>query len=524
MANRILIVGLDGVTFRIIKPLVSKGKLPTFSNLMKNGIHGILSSTVPPITAPAWTSFTTGKNPGKHGLFHFTTFKKNSYDHSLVNATLIKSKTMFRLASEAGKRVISINVPITYPPEQLNGIVVSGMLSPINATFTHPASLSQELRDDGYIIDMLNQPLIEPEQRFDLAKKMAAKRLEVSSRILSENNWDLAMLVFVGADRLQHNIWDRMDLLREFYIYQDSLLAKLLEIVDDSTYIMFMSDHGFTPTKAAFFVNQWLANEGYLKKHYWRVAPPLMIGDLIGTEQRTLKFRVKNVIKNIVAHLTRGKLLDYPQISINYKKSKAFANPSEIIFINLKGREASGKIEPGEEYEKIKREIAEKLKKLTDPQTGEKILEDAIIKDDMYSGEYFDKAPDIGLVPKEDGYALVGMRPHHSYIRRDFRMKSFHSMNGIFLLSGQDIIKDKECETLQMVDCMPTVLHILGVPIPEDVDGRVLKNLFIEGSQLRIKEPERQGPSQISGREFEKALDEDERLMEEQLKGLGYLT
>ena len=230
MKNKILIVGLDGATFRIIKPLVSEGKLPTFSNLMKNGVHGTLRSTIPPITAPAWTSFTTGKNPGKHGLFHFTTFKKNSYDYSLVNSTLIKSKTMFRLASEAGKRVISINVPITYPPEELNGIVVSGMLSPRNATFTHPASLSQKLRHDGYIIDMLGQSFLEPKERFELAKKMTAKRLEVSHRILSENNWELAMVVFVGTDRLQHCIWEQKDILEKLFMYQDSLLAKLLEI------------------------------------------------------------------------------------------------------------------------------------------------------------------------------------------------------------------------------------------------------------------------------------------------------
>jgi len=524
MANKVLIVGLDGATFRIIKPLVLEGKLPTFSRLMKNGIHGILRSTVPPITAPAWTSFTTGKNPGKHGLFHFTTFKEGSYDYSLVNATFIKSKTMFRLASDAGKRVISINVPVTYPPEKLNGIVVSGMLSPKDATFTHPAGLSQKIRDDGYIIDMLGQPFLEPEQRLELAEKMSTKRLDISRKILSENDWDLAMLVFVGADRLQHNIWHRMDLLHRFYIHQDSLLARLLETVDDSTYVMLMSDHGFTPTKAAFFVNQWLANEGYLKKRYWRVAPPLRIGDLLARDRRTFMFKIKNVIKSIVAHATRGKLLNYPQISINYEKSKAFAKPSEMIFINLKGREASGKIEPGEEYEKIKREIARKLKELTDPETGETILEDAVIKDDIYSGEHFDKAPDIGLVPKEDGYALIGMRSHHSYIRHDFPRNSFHSMNGIFFLSGPDVTKDVECETLQMVDCMPTILHILDVPIPEDVDGRVLKELFAEGSQLRTKEPQRQGSSQITGRQFTKTSDEDDRLMEEQLRGLGYLT
>jgi len=524
MSNKVLIIGIDGATFRIIKPLAEQGKLPAFSRLMKNGAHGVLRSTIPPITAPAWTSFTTGKNPGKHGLFHFTTFKKGSYDYSLVNATLIKSKTMFRLASEAGKRVISINVPVTYPPEELNGIMISGMLSPKEGSFTHPASLSQKLRDDGYIIDMLDRHYETPEERLEFAKKMAEKRLEISQTLLGENHWDLAMVVFVGADRLQHNMWEQTDLLNDFYIHQDKLLGKLLEVTDDSTYVMMMSDHGFTPTKAAFFVNQWLADEGYLKKYLWRVAPALAIYELVGKSQRTFMFRLKNIIKSIVAHMTRGRVLDYPQISINYSKSRAFAKPSEMIFINLRGREAAGKVGPGEEYEDLKREIAEKLKDLTDPETGEKLLEDAVIKDDLYSGEYFDEAPDIGLVPKEDGYALVGMKSHHSYVQHNFPTNSFHSMNGIFFLSGPDTIKNSVSGPVQMVDCMPTILHILGVPVPEDVDGQVLKGLFAEGSPLRTSEPQRQGSSQITDRDFKKASDEDERLMEEQLKGLGYLS
>lgn len=524
MKNKLLIIGLDGATFRIIKPLVEEGKLPCFSKLMKGGVHGVLRSTIPPITAPAWTSFMTGKNPGKHGLFHFTTFKKGSYDYDLVNATLIKSKTIFKLASEAGRRVISINVPVTYPPEELNGIVVSGMLSPRDRTFTHPALLSRKLVEDGYIIDICDRPFEDPEKYVELAGQMASKRLEVSRILLSENAWDLAMVVFVAPDRLQHILWGRMDLLRDFYVFMDSLIGKLLEVTDDSTYVMMMSDHGFTPTKGAFFVNQWLADERILKKHFWRVAPPLKIGDLVVTKRRTFIFRLKKVIRSILAHITRGRLFEYPQISINYAKSTAFAKPSEMIFVNLKGREAAGTVEPGDEYEQVKRAIARKLRDLTDPGTGEKILEDAVIKDDIYFGEHFDEAPDIGLVPKEDGYALVGMKSHRSFVQMKHRPNSFHSMNGIFFLHGPDVIKGRECETSQITDCMPTALHILGVPVPEDVDGRVLKELFAEGSGLRTREIKKQGPSQITGREFEKVSDEDERLMEEKLKGLGYLT
>ena len=524
MNNRVLILGVDGGTFRIIGPLVEEGKLPTFRKMMDEGARGILRSTSPAITAPAWTTFMTGKNPGQHGLFHFISFEKGSYDYSIINATKCRSKTMFQLAGEAGRRIISINVPVTYPPQKLNGIVLSGMLTPKDHDFTYPPGLSGELRDQGYVVDLWDDTPKSDEEYLDAVMEMSQKRLDISRKLLSENAWDLAMVVFIGSDKVQHKMWQRKDLISKYYIFLDGLLARLIEIAGDSTYVMMMSDHGFTSTKGVFLVNQWLADNGFLKKHIFKAKLPLTRRDMLGHWRRGTLFKLKFFIHNLIAGISKGRLLPYPQMSINFVKSKAFSRPAEVIFINLKERWPMGTVEPGEEYESMRREIVEKLRNLRDPETGDKIVEDVLTKDDVYSGECFDEAPDIILLPKDDGYAFIALRSYSSYIERNPMWSSGHSMNGIFILRGPDVLRGAETDTIQMADCMPTVMHLLDVPIPEDVDGRVLDELFRPGSATHEKRPESQGPSQLSGRAFEKVSDDDEKLMEEKLKGLGYLT
>ncbi len=524
MSSKIIIIGVDGGTFRFIKPLLDEGKLPTFRMFIDNGVHGILRSTEPPITAPAWTTFMTGKNPGQHGLFHFIAFPKNSYDYHVVNATNCRSKTIFRLASEAGRKVISVNVPVTYPPEKLNGIVVSGMLSPRGKTFTYPEELTQELLDQGYRIDIWDEDFDDAEKYLNDVTEMSRRRLEISRRLLSSNSWDLAMVTFTGADRLQHKIWERGDLIREYYVFLDGLIADLLTLVDDSTYVMIMSDHGFTPVKGTFLVNQWLAENGLLKKNRFFGKMPNTWVHLLGHRGHGFASRLKYLISNVISAASRGRLLDYPRMSINFEKSMVFARPAPVLFINRKDRWSCGMVEPGEEYEKLKRSICERLDNLTDTKTGEKIVEKALMKDDVYSGECLDDAPDIVLLPKDEGYDFLALESYRSYVKADAIRKSCHSMNGIFFLSGQEVQKGMESGVVQMVDCMPTILHLLDVPIPEDVDGRILRELFVDGSEAKVREANRQSSSQVGERELKKVSEKDERLMEDRLRDLGYLS
>jgi Type I phosphodiesterase / nucleotide pyrophosphatase len=157
--DRLLIIGLDGATFDVITPWAQEGKLPNLRKLLENGAHGALKSTIPPMSPPAWTSFMTGKNPGKHGVFDFTARKPYSYDIEFVNARWRRAETIWKIMSEEGKRICVLGVPFTYPPEAVNGVMISGIDTPAtggiaDATAFHPKALYHEIAANlgGYLI------------------------------------------------------------------------------------------------------------------------------------------------------------------------------------------------------------------------------------------------------------------------------------------------------------------------------------------------------------------------------------
>ena len=523
MGNKTLVIGIDGATFDIIKPLIAEGRLPTFEKILATGAHGKLRSTSPAMTAPAWTSFMTGKNPGKHGLFHFIEFDKGNYSYSVINASRRRSKTIFRLAGEAGKKVISINVPVTYPPEPTNGIMISGMLSPKDETFTHPPELTSQLLDKGYIVDVLEAEGDVSDDYIRRVSEMTVKRTETACELLSTNEWDLAMVVFVGADRLQHLFWGRKEVLHDHYILLDGLIRKLIDLAGDSAHVMLMSDHGFSTVKGGFCVNQWLADNGYVRKHRFLPTLPNRFQDFLGYNRRSLWHRIKYTILHLGALLTRGRLIGYPEISINYAKSRAFARPAEVVIVNRKSRFANGFVDD-KEYEQCKKSIAEGLRNLRDKEDGSPIIGEVLTREEAYSGDCIDDAPDIVLLPGDNAYSFLAFGQHRSYIRRSGKTQSNHAMNGIFAITGPDIKPGVETSGLSIMDCMPTLMHLLGLKIPEDVDGRIVTEIFREGSPAANRKPEFQESSQLAEGEKTGFTSEDQKSIEEKLKGLGYLT
>ena len=225
-----LVIGLDGATFDLIKPFVALGRLPTIEKLMREGVYGDLISTIPPVTSPAWPSFMTGKNPGKHGVFDFVG-KGGGYDRTIKTAKDIKAKTLWRMLSDAGKTCIVVNVPVTYPPEKIKGCIVSGMLTPPGACYAYPFEVYEELRKMGY------KPEIEDIEKYSSPKELLHCLVEVASMRTKAvlylmdkfNRWDFCMLVFRGTDIIQHNIWQHKDIILQFYQKIDRLISKKIK-------------------------------------------------------------------------------------------------------------------------------------------------------------------------------------------------------------------------------------------------------------------------------------------------------
>jgi predicted AlkP superfamily phosphohydrolase/phosphomutase len=520
--QKVLIIGLDGGTWKIFKHMMEK--MPCLKKLVEEGSSGVLKSSIPPITAAAWSSFQTGVNPGKHGIIHFQSFDPITKQIRFVNSNDINVKTIWELVSEQNKKVIAINVPVTYPPKEVNGIIIGGMLSPkVDERFVYPKEIFERyIKGCGYKIvagrlerrasmtlkDFIGEQIRVEEKRFDLARKL-----------MKEYEWHLFMVHNQLLDPLQHSFYpyldpessgydeEKFEEISKFYEASDRLISELIEAAGKDTTVILLSDHGAAEVSCYVNLNAWLLKNGYLKLTYKR-----LLGNIITSVR---KLDVHDIAKKIL-----GKLVKSPtfimrvsgrasQNLINFKKTQAFSI-NGIIWGNMHINEI-----------KSAHQIIEKLKHWKDPSTNKNIIKRIYRKEEIFSGPCLDSLPDIFLEPNE-GYAfhtplIKNMKMYHRVIVTRYERVGTHDLNGILVIKGDNIEKHKEIEA-NIIDVAPTVLAILGFPIPKHMDGQVLKGVFIEKPEIKF------GEAGLSERiKLKEHSEEDEKEIEKRLKDLGYL-
>jgi predicted AlkP superfamily phosphohydrolase/phosphomutase len=569
---KILIIGLDGATFDLIKPWAAEGKLPTFERLLQQGVHGELTSTIPPVTAPAWTSFMTGKNPGKHGLYHFIEPRPGSYEMRYTNARSRLAKTIWQILNESGISVGVLNVPMTYPPDRLNGYMISGMDSPEDSTaITNPPELYQELQERfGKVSPQIRYlGYLKTDQRREGVLKgleeMDAHYLQLTDYLLKKYPVDVAMVVFTSVDTVQHFFWQYMDRTHPQHdavgaakygeailrVYQrvDEIIAKLIGSLPEDTAVLLMSDHGFHPTSARIVhINRYLFDLGLLRLHdssqQWYHPQTLIQATIKRVDtvlRRTLTPHQKAKVSRMFPGLRNMWESHYAGLSnIDWAQTKAYCYeiltfPS-CVWINVKGLRPQGIVDPGAEYEQLMRFITDKLYELKDPMTGQQLISRVYRKQEIYHGPYLDQAPDLTLA-WWDGVTLLG-KPSFTQDGHE-PVVSFtggrpisagewggtHALQGILVFRGKPFHKGKKLEQVEIVDLAPTLLHILGLPIREDMDGRVLHEAFkaefaaAHGIATRIR-----GDSDDEASPQERTYSDAEAVkVEERLRGLGYI-
>ena len=545
--KRVLVIGIDGGTFRVIDRLASEGKLPHFGGMFRTGCRAVLESTLPPITAPAWTSFSTGKNPGKHGLFNFMTFKKGTYEIELVNATSIKSRQLWHYFHDNKRPFVLLNVPVTYPPLELGGTMVSGLLTPPGKICTHPPEIAEELRERGYETDVSEYSGVTRREYFESVKRMSTKRFEIASEWIREKTWEFFMVVFVGSDRIQHKLWDRQEWVAEYYTMLDGYIGRLVELAGEDTYVILMSDHGFTSQDKTFYVNEWLASLGLLQKRSKSDGGGLRSW---GTAQEGLEKKSRSRVYKFLERIgfsseTRRKLIPnwiwFPflkalpkslrglvpayGIQIDWRNTRAYANSARPIYVNLKGREVNGTVEPGEEYQSVVREVKEGLLGLVDPNTGERPFKNVFTREELFTGPYEGLAPDVLFYSDDFSYCLRGggTSKTKQLFKNTADRISNHDLHGIFMMSGPGSRKGADLGTASIMDLAPTILHIMGIPVPDDMDGKVLTQAFESDSALARDVQFQEAPEYTVETE-KKTTDAEEEELQNRLKDLGYLT
>lgn len=552
-ANKIVIIGLDGVPLELIQRWAASGHLPTLQRLMSTGVVGSLRSTVPPTSGPSWSSFMTGMNPGKTGIYDFLYRREGTYQFPPVNASLRGGTTLWRYLSDAGYRVGVLNIPMSYPVEPVNGYMISGWMTPYQATdYTYPSELMEELERE------IGNYRIYPTETFSENRKESFLRatydlLEMLTRtaiyLARTRPSDVFMTVFFDTDRVLHQLWHYLDpdhpwrrdredrewVVRDYFHQLDESIAAVLNAAqaDENTLVIVLSDHGMGRAQNFIVLNNWLLEVGLLrlrndlrtglKEFMFRQGFTLrnvhQVLDRLG-----LARQAEYVAGYFVDHLLKMMFLSFLDVDWRNSKAYSFGRHLGSIYVNLKGREPQGIVEPGAEYEAVRDEIERLAQEFRDPKTGRKLIGQVLRREEIYTGPYLPRAPDLILRPAEPSDIFFGLADfgHRETVSMVYRYSGMHRDDGMLIMNGPGVRPGGEIEGAAIVDIAPTVLHTMELPIPSDMDGRVLTEVFmpdyIEAFPIRIGEPvvwaEMEGVSYT---------EEGEKEILERLRGLGYL-
>ena len=562
MDNKLLVIGIDGGTFDLLTPWMEQGLLPNLQKIRESGISGTLQTVVPPITAPAWTSFYTGKNPGKHGVFDFLLKKENSYEEIPVNASFCKSKTLWELLGKGNKKMAVLNVPMTYPPQKVNGVMVSGFLSSSkDRDCTYPPELLDEIEDAfgpyyllGKTVDVAtlhNEKYIGA--LIDDCEKMSAYKFDVARYLMEKDDYDVVVFHEWGSDRIQHWLWHILDpshskyekrleekyrqKIIDYYRSVDEQIGKMIALAGTDYSVCIMSDHGFGPVERSIDLNVWLLQEGYisLKKSLssqvryllWKSGLTYEFLSTLFGKLIKWGFKPKAVeLREMLSLFRMGRW--NPLLSLNdvdWNKTKAYAKTSALgqIIINLKGREPHGIVAPGKEYNLLQEEIVERLKNLYDPRDCRQIKGLVHTREEVYEGPFSTRAPDIFYLPQSDRFQagnIIGFGSNTPFVSFTGFYAS-HSMDGIFMITGPDIRKGASIKGAAITDLAPTILYLMGLKVPDDMDGTVLKEIFTD-DYLKNHPIEHYTPSEVTEEKSETTVSTEEEEIKQRLKNLGY--
>jgi len=543
--GKVVIIGLDGAPFGVIQRLAEEDILPNIKKLIEEGAFGPLLSSYLPETPIAWTSIVTGKNAGKHGVYDWGERVEGSYDIGLSLSHSCKEPPLWKIIGEEGKKVGIFNVPLTYPPRPLNGFLVSGFDTPsTKVCFTYPDSISDEIRSriKDYVLAEREVYTRGNEKRYvDDILYVLEKKEAAALYLIDRYEVDFSLYVFMEIDHLHHKLWRLLEegseeerrLFQKVYQRMDETVGKIVNRFDEETTFILVSDHGAGPLEGIMFINKWLMEEGWLKlkrrpSFYLKLF--LSRTDLFVKGYRLLcKFglgRLGKLLPTSLQYDLATSFISFGDIDWAQTKAYAFGKYGQI-FINLKGREPQGIVAPGEEYEQLLKEISKRLLKLVHPKTGEKMVREVLRKGELYQGPMLKKAPDLSFVIRDfryDSSVQFGLGVKGIFGVPVFEDSGTHRREGILIASGRGIKSGFKIEGATLVDIAPLALYFLNLPIPEDMDGKVLvttlKEDWMKSHPIRHKKKESKNASSETKGELSP---EEMEMVKKRLRSLGYL-
>jgi predicted AlkP superfamily phosphohydrolase/phosphomutase len=570
MANKVFLLGLDGATWDMLGPLLQEGHLPNLARLKDQGASGTLSSVFPPLSPVAWTGIMTGKNSGKHGIFEFVEHGHDPLKGRVNSSRAIRSDLLWEIAGRHGKKTVMGAIPMSYPPRpkaNFPGFFLGDFLSPANASdfASDPALFSEleahlgkpyrawatKIHDGGAEAAVL-----------DDLQDFLEQNLKAIEFLMTRCEWDLFLFDLMAIDRSQHELWHVWDTshpeakgretelaasrLRyiEFWKTLDRGVGSILAKIPSDATVLVMSDHGFGPITHYVNFNVWLLEQGfiglqdsfYVKQKHWcyrRGLTPEWVYNLMRrlgrADHRVSRFRGKQ--ESILDRV--GESMFLSRRHIDWSRTRAYAQGNfGQIFLNLKGRQPQGAVEP-EDARDLLDDLKAALLKIPHPETGEPLVERIYESHELYAGPHAHLAPDITVVLKDWAYRTIGLHDFttNRLISPAFGPTGDHRLEGVLIASGASIRPGPIPSEANLLDVTPTVLQLLGIPVPGDLDGRVLDEMLEPAT--RSGDDSAPWPSDISGDdgspvsvpdEYDSGYTEEEdAAVQQRLEDLGYL-
>lgn len=423
MLRRIAILALDGLPCSLVERLTADGTMPHLAALLREGSLRPLRSVLPTVSNCAWASFMTGLDPGGHNVYGFLDRKPESWDLYVPTSRHRTGEAIWERLSRLGRRVCVLNVPGTYPPREVNGVLVSCFLTPSVEKASADPAVVAELKTLGYRIDVDGwQGRRDRSALLDDVHAVLDARSRALFHFLRKERWDFFLCHVMSLDRMHHFLWDAFESGEEpwrervldVYRKLDRLVGQVVEETASDCELMLLSDHGFSAIRREVQVNRWLLEQGYLA-----LRPP---GD----------------------HRS-------PLHRVDPAGTRAYSLIPGRIYLNLRGRESGGLVTPGEEADRLCREIAAKLLDLRDPDTGAPVVEAVLGRDEAFHGEAAHRAPDLVAKP-HDGYDLKGTIAAES-LWQTSALRGMHSFGDALLyVRGDDAPAGSELSIVQAHD------------------------------------------------------------------------
>ncbi len=457
--RRLLVIGLDCAAPELVFD-AWRNDLPTLSRLIEHGVYARMESCIPAITVPAWACMMSSRDPGQLGVYGFRNRADHSYDNMVIaTARSVKVPRLWDLLGNAGKRVGVIGVPQTYPVSPVNGDLVSCFLTPsARSQYTYPPSLKGEIAGwiDGELL--MDVPNFRSEDKAAILRdiyRMSEQHFEICRRLLARERYDFFMTVDMGVDRIHHGFWKEMDprhpkyspgspfaeAIHDYYRYIDRQIAELLKLVDDDTTVLVVSDHGGKPMLGGLCLNEWLIQEGYLVLHEYPSTP-----------------------------------LPIERCRVDWSRTRAWGSGGYYgrLFLNVADREPEGLV-PGADYDRLRDEITTKLEALPDHLGGP--MGTRVFKPDVIYRKPDNVPPDLIVYFGDLDWRSVGSiggGQIYTFENDTGPDDANHAQYGMFILHDpHNPGGGRRIDDVSIYDIAPTLLHLLGQPIPGEMIGKI---------------------------------------------------